>query len=105
MKNSRTAMTWLPERIGIPTPVFKHAIRAAADRGKLGSSVTFSTQADTFDAHTRPGSPMPSSNRDASEAALKGFISPSPQYHDETNSRTVPSAFGTHACPAIQPVF
>ena len=33
-------MTWLPERIGIPTPVFKPAIRAAADRGKLGSSVT-----------------------------------------------------------------
>ena len=61
IKNSRTAITFLPERIGIPTPVFKHAVRAAVDRGKLGSSVTFSTQVGRFDSHTRPGSPTPGS--------------------------------------------
>src|SRR5262245_44910130 len=105
MKNSRTAMTWLPERIGIPTPVFKPAIRAAADRGKLGSSVTFSTQAGRFDSHTRPGRPTPGLKWDDSETVLKGFSSPSPQYHAETRSRRVPSGFVTHACPSTQPVF
>ena len=54
-------MTWLPERIGTPTPVVKPAIRAAADRGKLGSSVTFSIQAGRFESHTRPGRPTPGS--------------------------------------------
>src|SRR6185503_714163 len=105
MKNSRIAMTWAPERIGIPTPVFKPAIRAAADRGKLGSLVTFSTQAGRFDSHTRPGSPTPGSKGDASETVLKGVSSPSPQYQVETKSRVVPGVFGTHACPSTQPVF
>ena len=57
MKNSITAMSFPCDKIGIPTPVFKPAVRAAVDRGKLGSLVTSSTQADCFDFHTRPGSP------------------------------------------------
>src|SRR6185312_15664965 len=41
----------------------------------------------------------------ASETVLKGFSSPSPQYHAEPKSSAVPAGFGTHACPSTQPVF
>ena len=74
-------MTLPRDKMGIPTPVFKPAVRAAADRGKLGSSVTFSTQAGCFDFQTRPGSPTPDLKCDCFRDALKGFSSPSPQYH------------------------
>src|SRR5215813_10575367 len=97
MKNSRTAMTLFPERIGIATPVFKPAERAAAARGKLGSLVTSSSQAGCFDIQTRPGKPTPGLKLDASETVLKFLSSPLPRDQPGPTSSRVPSDLGTHA--------
>ena len=58
-KNSITAMTSSPDRIGMPTAAFSPTFAAALVLGKFGSCVTSSIHAGRFNSQTRPGRPTP----------------------------------------------